>query len=257
MEGTGRRDPALPILPEAPGCPPDGDPIIPFMIERNGAYLGHLAGVPIYIHWTALLMVWMTWTWAGGHGPVFFIVALLALVLGILLHELGHGLAAKSLGGTGITITLWALGGVCSSNRSSSRPGHELIVIAAGPAVSFLLAGLGWLGLQFLPHVQGLPPAAHGILVDFSFCMMFINLVLGIFNMLPIFPLDGGQIVYQGQRLIGVPAGIRNQISLALAVIGAFAYVAWVSRDGVIDGYTLFSMAFMAFLVWQAWLHLR
>ncbi len=115
-----------------------------------------------------------------------------ALFFIVLLHEYGHALACRQVGGTANQIVLWPLGGVAYVDPPP-RPGATLWSIAAGPLVNVVLLpilstlgilsrSLGWAGAM---------PNAHALLR----AIWFINLALLIFNLLPIYPLDGGQIL--------------------------------------------------------------
>lgn len=206
-------------------------------LERESWYVGNLVGVPIFLHWTALLMVFMCWgpgaAIAGqlGIGTLEgFVLMMIALVLGVLLHELGHGLMGKALGAFGTTITLWAFGGLCRSARDDRHVPREIAIVAAGPLVSLAL----WQGAEWTLGYLG--DASPGLLMEggratllagFLAFTAVVNLSLLMFNILPIFPLDGGQLVYQGMRLVFRDRLIVRQISLTLAVFGAIAYFCW------------------------------
>ncbi len=231
----------------------------------NGSvYLGHLASIPIYAHWTAVFMLYFAYLWSltpnTPFDPSMFLLCLAVLLIAIVLHELGHGLMAKMLGATGITITLTAFGGQCQSIQRRS-PGQSMLVIAAGPAVNFLLAGLSYGAFTLLQeHDASLlkHPFAGGPtwLGHFLSISMVMNLVLGIFNMLPIFPLDGGQLAYNGALLATRREPLARSITLTLAVIGAvaaFAGLTYLNR-GQVDP---FNGVILVFLVAQAFAALR
>lgn len=199
-------------------------------LQRESWYIGNLAGVPIFAHWTVLLLVLLV---AGAHfnaGATIVILVLISLILGIVLHELGHGLTARALGATGLTITLWAFGGLCSSRRDPSRIGREILIVAGGPAVSLGL----WLGCLYaydllsqhapatLVGPDGRSLLALGLLISAS-----VNKSLFIFNMMPIYPMDGGQLVYYG--MLGTTRNLllTRQVCLFLAVFGAVAFFLW------------------------------
>lgn len=232
---------------------------------REGIYVGHLGPIPLYVHWSALIMVLMVSRWAStptGFDVPLFLLLLTVLVMGIVLHELGHGMMAKALGAFGVTITLWAFGGLCSSTRDS-LPRRELMIIAAGPAVSFLLAGLGWVGMEYIQQTQ---PAwafdAGGelsLITLFIYYTMVINLWMGIFNILPIYPLDGGQIVYHLAHLATGKQLVARQVCLTLAVFGAVAFLAYrLHMNGnQFDTSMMYTTALMGFLVYQAFVYLR
>lgn len=154
-----------------------------------------------------------SWAWSGG-----FVMALL-LFGSVVLHELGHSLAARSQGIKVNSITLFLFGGVASIDRESKTPGEAFQVAIAGPAVSVTLFGL------FYALSQALPPSSLGenIVSDLA----RINLVLALFNLIPGLPLDGGQVLkaavwkLTGNRFQGVRWAARTGIAfggLAIAL---------------------------------------
>lgn len=221
--------------------------------QRNSVYLGHLAAIPIYVHWSAFVLVLLAWQWSSGGGPVdpvYVTLFTIILVLAILLHELGHGLMAKVLGAFGVRITLWAMGGLCSSMRDS-LPRREILILAAGPAVSFLLAGLSYGALhligEYAPEWLQTASGRRTLLFDGLVLGYVINLILGIFNILPIFPLDGGQIVFNTLRLF---LDLRRTIALTLSigVVFALAFLAWrFHTTGTLDPYTIILIGFLQY----------
>ncbi|RDI96224.1 CBS domain-containing protein [Meiothermus sp. QL-1] len=123
-------------------------------------------------------------------GPTPYLLGLLAalgLFLSVLVHELGHALAARAYGVQTREITLWLLGGVAQLEQIPRARGAEAVIAVAGPIVSVLLAGFFglWRGL-----VQ------EGPVLQFLLGYLgFINLSLALFNLLPALPLDGGRIL--------------------------------------------------------------
>ncbi len=232
---------------------------------RDAIYLGHLGPIPLYAHWSALLMVFMAFMISQG-GSSFdlpsFLLVLTILLKGLILHELGHGLTAKALGATGVTITLWAFGGLCQSQRDQT-PGREFLIVAAGPAVSFLLAGIGYGTLYYLgnfhPDLLRDSNGQVGVLVQFLSMMYYINLALGIFNMLPIFPLDGGQLVYNGALMFTRNHLLVRQVCLTLSVFGALAFVLYRFHQAgnELNSSVIFSAFIMFWLVSDAYRYLR
>lgn len=215
--------------------------------KRQSVYIGNLGPIPLYLHWSFLFLLLMAWPGGSWQDLSFSVTFLIILLLGILLHEMGHALAAKVQGAMGITITLWALGGLCSSVRDR-LPRREIIILIAGPAVSFALAWGSWLGLEYLAGSNG-SLAQNKMLMTALFLGYWVNLQIGIFNMLPIFPLDGGQIVFNACTMMTRESTAR-QLSLAIAVVGALAYIAWDSwmsggqmnpRAWIMMGYLLFN----------------
>jgi len=161
---------------------------------RQGSIrLFRIAGITIYLHWLWFVLALYEINNRRGtySSPVWNLLEYVALFSIILLHELGHALACRQVGGTADQIILWPLGGVAFVSPPP-RPGATLWSIAAGPLVNVclappltmlvLLARAGW--ADNMPNAYAL---IHAI------CL--INYGLLIFNMLPIYPLDGGQIL--------------------------------------------------------------
>lgn len=190
----------------------------------NGSWkIGTLAGIGIYLHWTfSILLAWVAFTHvlrgnslgATIHGIVF----IAALFLLVVLHELGHALAARRYGISTRDITLLPIGGVARLERMPDDPRQELVVALAGPAVNVVLAGLCALGVVLLVGVGNFAAAyktgveelgfvvqEHEAMVslkdlpflgaEFLSKMLLVNIVLVVFNLLPAFPMDGGRVL--------------------------------------------------------------
>jgi Zn-dependent protease/predicted transcriptional regulator len=121
--------------------------------------------------------------WAAG------LVATLAFFLSILFHELAHSLVARRAGIQIPSITLFLFGGVSRLSEEARDPKTDFQIAIVGPFASFALALLFWLAGQ---RLEGMIPALARAVVDY---LSFINLALGIFNLLPGFPLDGGRVL--------------------------------------------------------------
>ncbi len=158
--------------------------------------IGSLFGIPLFLDpsWFFILAL-VTFINAVDFYPTFGLVLawsaglVMALLLfgSVLLHELGHSLVARSQGIKVNSITLFLFGGVASIDRESKTPGQAFQVAIGGPAVSFALFGLLFvLG-------QSLPSNSLGQILAFD--LGRINLILGIFNLIPGLPLDGGQVL--------------------------------------------------------------
>lgn len=228
-----------------------------FIDRRQSVYVGNLGPVPLYLHWSFLILIYLIWPMRSGLGMQEMVVFAMVVLAGIVLHELGHALAARAQGMFGVTITLWALGGLCES-RGDRVPMRQIIILVAGPAVSFVLAWGSHIALQMLKqaHPEWLIAGGEPNLLFWAlFFGYHANLMLGIFNILPIFPLDGGQIVYNTACLMTREANAKR-IAMVVAMIGACAYVAWQTHQA--GGQFAFSAAlFMAFLLYNAYNYLR
>jgi Zn-dependent protease len=162
--------------------------------------LFRVRGIPVKIHASWLVIVGLlTWTLSVGYFPQVlpdlpatsywiqgFLAALL-LFVSVLLHELAHAIAARGYGIPVSGITLHVFGGVSQLEREPPRPGVEVVVAIVGPLTSFALAAL--LGLA-----GALVPLQPGALAIVRY-LTLVNLVVGVFNLLPGFPLDGGRLL--------------------------------------------------------------
>jgi len=151
-------------------------------------------GIEVFLHfsWFLIAVYQLTSREHGYASPVFAVYEYLALFGIVLLHEFGHALACRQTGGEANRIMLWPLGGVAFV-RPPPRPGAELWSIAAGPLVNVILVPI-LIGGQIVGLALGWPalaPNAFRLLQTIN----LINIGILIFNLLPIYPLDGGQIL--------------------------------------------------------------
>jgi Zn-dependent protease len=146
--------------------------------------------IVVFLHWTWLVVA--AYEISGRTGTystyIWNVIEYLSLFVIVMLHEFGHALACRSVGGRAEQILLWPLGGIAFVDPPS-RPGATLWSLAAGPLVNVaLLPILGGLAL-LISHAMS--PDVHALLRSVA----FINLGLLFFNLMPIYPLDGGQIL--------------------------------------------------------------
>lgn len=195
--------------------------------------LGRVFGIDIKVHLTFLLiLVWGALNYGGSAGPLYGIVVTLALFTLVLLHELGHSLAAMGYGIPVKDITLLPIGGVARLERMPEKPLHELVVALAGPAVNVVLA-LILLPLVAVLAVMQEAPLSVSLLMQPGWLgllafLLTANISLAVFNMLPAFPLDGGRVLraavgfftdYQQATQIAVTVGRVLAIGLGLTAI--------------------------------------
>jgi Zn-dependent protease len=184
-------------------------------------------GIQVYLHFSWFLIAAYEFSRRVGvyESPIWAAGEYVALFAIVLLHEFGHALACRQTGGTADQIVLWPLGGIAFVNPPR-RPGAMLWSIAAGPLVNVLLAPVLFIAcLLVVKDVDVVFPSDPAKFVQ---VVWSINLWLLIFNMLPVYPLDGGQIL---RSLLWFPLGeIRSlQIASVIGLIGAvvLAAVAW------------------------------
>ena len=191
---------------------------------RQGSIrLFRFSGVDVFLHWSWFLVAIFEINGRVGRysSIVWNILEYLSIFVIVLIHEFGHALACRQVGGTANRIVLWPLGGVAFVNPPP-RPGATLWSIAAGPLVNVALLPLLTV-VGFLSRSLGLLytwPDMYALLR----AVWFINLGLLLFNILPIYPLDGGQIL---RSLLWFMLGRARSLKAAtvLGFVGVAAFV--------------------------------
>ena len=198
-------------------------------MRQGSIHLFRIAGVDVFLHWSWFLVAAFeisgrTRTYSSLSWNILEYLALFSIVL---LHEYGHALACRQVGGIANRIVLWPLGGVAYVDPPP-RPGATLWSIAAGPLVNvvlfFVLTLTGMLGRSHgwfaaVPNIHALLRA-----------IWYINLGLLTFNLLPIYPLDGGQIL---RSLLWFVLGRARSLMVAVSigfigVAGLVALALWI-----------------------------
>jgi Zn-dependent protease len=181
-----------------------------------------LAGIQVSLHFTWFIVAALEFTQFSRryHAPIWGLWEYLALFLIVLLHEFGHAFACRQTGGQADRIVLWPLGGVAFV-KPPERPGAYLWSIAAGPLVNVLLFPIltFFLFIVVNAHLRMSNPDLY----HFVLALWAINTGILIFNLLPIYPLDGGQIV---RGLLWLWFGqIRSlQIASVIGLVGSVAF---------------------------------
>jgi stage IV sporulation protein FB len=215
-----------------------------------------LLGVPVRIH-PLFWAVAMVMGWQKNDLPLVMLWVLCVL-LSILVHEYGHALMSRAFGYSA-SIVLWGMGGLCYSQGERQSPRERLAVVFAGPGAGFVLCGLVMLvgtvlfGITPVGHLQaagsivglgddsevairivrilGGESARRFAYYSYRF-LVFINLYWGLLNLLPIWPLDGGQAAQVLLSLYDRQRGQRWSHILALLVAGGLALVVYqLSKD--------------------------
>lgn len=185
------------------------------MPTHSGSFrLFRFRGIDVHLHWSWFIVaVYSVSQRAPNYAsPVWALFEYLALFVIVTLHEFGHALACRQVGGTADQIVLWPLGGVAYV-ASPQRPGATLWSIAAGPLVNVallpVLIGIGWAfrGAGVL--------ADNPDLLQFVRALIFIDFSLLVFNLLPVYPLDGGQML---RSLLWYPFGRARSLRVATII---------------------------------------
>ena len=176
--------------------------------------LFRIAGIEVFLHWSWFLVaIYEVQIWRSMFSsPAWAALLYLGLFVLVTMHEFGHALACRQVGGRADRIVLWPLGGIAFVNPPQ-RAGAMLWSIAAGPLVNVLLLPI----LTFILHAgvsAGLVNTNHDAYLVLLWIWR-INLGLLLFNLLPIYPLDGGQIL---RAILWFPLGQIRSLFIATAV---------------------------------------
>ncbi len=218
--------------------------------EQGSFRLFRFAGIQVYLHWSWFIVALYEVNTRSReyNSPVWNLLEYVALFGIVLMHEFGHSLACRQVGGKADRIVLWPLGGVAYV-APPQRPGATLWSIVAGPLVNVVLvpiltvlcyvgARLGW--GESMPN-----------LLEFLFTVRNMNFMLLVFNLLPVYPLDGGQIL---RSLLWFPLGRARSLTIA-AVIGIIGAVGLVALAFLLRSFWIGLMA--AFMLMNCWRGLK
>ncbi len=214
--------------------------------------LGRLFGIEIGFNWSLIfIFALVTWTLAAdvlpvdvpGRGALAYWVAAAAGAIVfyacLLAHEMSHALVARRSGVKVAGITLWLFGGVSQLEGEPKSAGSEALIAAVGPLTSFAVA--------LIALVLALATSSFALVSDLLSWLSFVNVALGVFNLVPAFPLDGGRLLSSlfwwrsGSRQRGVHNAVRigrvlAYLMIAIGVLelftGAIANGIWIAFIG-------------------------
>jgi Zn-dependent protease len=187
--------------------------------------IGRFFGIDLYLHWTFLLLpLWAVLSHPeNGELSTPFLLAVMGAVFGcVVLHEYGHALTARRFGIGTRDITLYPIGGVARLERISEKPWEEFWIAVGGPAVNVVIALILFcIAVPLLVfNPQLLLDTTAG---QFLFAVLFLNVFLVLFNMMPAFPMDGGRVF---RAVLSMWLGhlqatrIAARVGLVVAVVG-------------------------------------
>lgn len=196
--------------------------------------LGRFAGIDVYLHLTFLLLVAFIGysgyiSTGSARGALEGVLYILALFGSVVLHEYGHALTARRFGIPTRDITLYPIGGVARLERMPERPWQELLVALAGPAVNVVIAALLFVGLLATGNLSwpSLSAIESGPLLE---RLMYTNVSLVLFNLIPAFPMDGGRVLRAGLAMYlnyalatRIAAGLGQAVAVVFGFVGLFA----------------------------------
>lgn len=215
-------------------------------------HVGTIFGIRIRVSWFfPVLLLWLGWEFGMRMGIALWTI----LFFSILLHEIGHVLAARAMDGSGDDILIWPLGGLAYV-ESSNSPRTQFVTTLGGPLVNFLLCGL------FLPAVLHseysirawdpraipIPPDEFGVghlASDLQVLTFSMNWILLLLNLIPACPLDGGQMLRSVfNARLGPPTSIEASIRVSVIV----GVIVLLSAMLFLKSYILVGIAFFVIL---------
>ena len=241
----------------------------PIMNLLFGSFpLGTWFGIRVRVHATLLWFLVFQLFRAGALGWKDVIISSVILFTMILLHEFGHCIGAKMVGGHPDQILLWPFGGL-AYNSTDRTPWARFVTVVCGPLVNLILAGA--LGAVFFVLTQAIPPlnplapwadnvymayfmahpnARHIFQIPGGHWLLWAyitNMMLLIFNLIPIYPLDGGSLA---QVALWKPLGYRRSmnISCIIGMVAAVGFALWGMYYGTLFTVFLAAMGFMTCL---------
>lgn len=217
--------------------------------------LFRVKGIDVKVHLTfVLILIWAALMWGsstgqGAHGALFGVAATLLLFASVTLHELGHSLQALKYGVVVHEITLLPIGGLAQMKEIPEKPGQELRIAIAGPLVNFAIAAvlvivgtlLSARALISAPELlDALGQASWAGLLAY---LTMANLALGLFNLIPAFPMDGGRVL---RALLAMRLNYGKATSIAVAIGQGLALL--MGLWGFLNG--SFFLVLIAIFVW-------
>jgi Zn-dependent protease len=168
-----------------------------------------------------MLLAWIAVTYAFGGaglaGTALGVSLVVAVFATIVVHELGHALVARHYGIQTRDIMLLPIGGIASLEHMPENPRQELAVALVGPAINLAIAGVLWLGIALIGYSA------------FAMQLVWINVALAVFNLIPAFPMDGGRAtrallsMWLGrERATDVAAALGKVFAVAIGIFGLF-----------------------------------
>jgi Zn-dependent protease len=217
--------------------------------------LGKFFGIDLYIHgtfWLLPLFILVTGVLSGltPAALAFNLAFIFAIFACVALHEVGHALAARGYGIGTRDITLYPVGGVASLERMPEKPGREIAIALAGPAVNVVIALGLFAGLYagVLINPFGLTVAEPGVVEEFASRLMWANVILAGFNMLPAFPMDGGRVL-RAVLATGMP---RVRATAAAVGVGTVVAAGFLVLGLATGHFGLVAVAVVVYLLGQA-----
>ena len=199
---------------------------------KHSLHLGKPFGIQISVHWTFLLIIaWIIFVniqqGANTQQILYSVLFVLTIFVCVVIHELSHSLTARKYGIPTRSITLLPIGGVADLQKMPEEPKQEFAVSVAGPLSNIGIALVLWIGLLATNNMDLATHDFHGITAkNFFMLLLFANLLLAGFNLLPAFPMDGGRI-FRSLMAIYVSREKATYIAMNIGKFFAFGLAVW------------------------------
>ncbi|MDF1800712.1 MAG: site-2 protease family protein [Planctomycetota bacterium] len=195
-------------------------------MNRTYIHLGRAFGIPVRLHWTVPYFLLGVAVFSGAS----MALALAVVLVIVLAHEFGHSLVAQRLGIEVTQISILPIGGMAHMAILPERASEELRIAVAGPAVNLVLAIPGLVVLIAAGQLDWPDALIEGSLMGLLFWFTAVNLALGLFNLLPAFPMDGGRILrallvkrFGYLRATEVAARVGRWLAFGMALVAIFS----------------------------------
>lgn len=218
-------------------------------------------GIPVRVHpffWIVTVLLGIS---ASEADPIEMLLWVAVVFFSILIHELGHAFAARSYG-MEPWITLHGFGGLASYTAYNQSTKEKVLISLAGPAAGFAFAALILLAIRLAGHGLVLVPSLMPVVFEqfpsrnlniLLYFLLFVNVVWGLVNLLPIYPLDGGQISRELFAQWKPYEGIRFSMMLSIAVAGAVAVYALLFYGSLYVTMMFGYLAYLSYSTLQAY----
>ena len=202
---------------------------------KSAVRVGTLANIGVYLHWTFALLIAGIFAFYLFQGETMAaaltgVVLVLAVFACVVLHELGHALMARRFDVATRDITLYPIGGVARLQRIPEEPIKEFWIALAGPAVNVVIAGALFV-VVVLSGGSLAPAALLNAGGAFLSTLLWINLLLVGFNLLPAFPMDGGRVLrallalrMDYARATEIAAGVGQGMAILFGLLGLISW---------------------------------
>ena len=219
----------------------------------------NLLGIPVRVHpffWLAALLLGLS----ANEKPALMLIWVGTVFVSILVHEMGHALAARAYGWPP-SITLHGFGGLASYRPTYHSARNQILITAAGPSAGFLFAALILALIAASGHEVRFDPEFSSVLpIRFDlfgprnlnfliFDLLYVNIFWGLVNLLPVFPLDGGQVAREVLVLVHPADRLRQSLWLSVIVAAVVAVLAFTKLH---DTYIAIFFAYLAYTSYTA-----